>query len=219
MVKDILEAPPLGQNKSKKKKTPLLQVSLGSTPADRGPFGGSTCSLGGKHLLPPVTGLQNPPCAGGVQKSGGFVSSVHGCPEKVSPVVMYGGICDRVAPLRPLSTSAMTQETLLLKLCLCAPALHRNSETEFGVKEKNSFYCFVRQRGPQQANALKTVLSFGEELQGVLSYKRRKTGFQVRIRTGANMHSSFFGGILVLEAGGVRSPRDPGDGLLGYCLE
>ena len=33
--------------------------------------------------------------------------------------------------------------------------------------ENNSFYCFARQRRPQQANALNTVPSFREELQGV----------------------------------------------------
>jgi len=33
---------------------------------------------------------------------------------------------------------------------------------------KNSFYYFARQRRPQQAYALETVPSFGEELQGVL---------------------------------------------------
>ena len=43
-----------------------------------------------------------------------------------------------------------------------------------GEGEKNSFYRFARQRRPQQANALKTVPSLGEELQGVLSSKRRK---------------------------------------------
>ena len=43
--------------------------------------------------------------------------------------------------------------------------LNRNAETEFGVKEKNnSFYCFARQRRPQQANAL-----FGERMGGGLT--------------------------------------------------
>ena len=47
--------------------------------------------------------------------------------------------------------------------------------------------------------------SLGEEVQGVLESKRRKTGFQIRIRIGANMHSSFLGGILMMEAGARRS--------------
>ena len=59
--------------------------------------------------------------------------------------------------------------TLLPKLCLCPPVLNRKMETEFWMKEeKNSFYCFGRQRRPQQAKALKTVPSLGEELQEVL---------------------------------------------------
>ena len=50
------------------------------------------------------------------------------------------------------------QGTLLPKLGLCPPLLKRNTETEFWVKEeKNSFYCFARQRRPQQASALKTA--------------------------------------------------------------
>ena len=47
-----------------------------------------------------------------------------------------------------------------------------------GEEEKKIvFYCFARQRRPQQANALKAVPFFGEELQGVLQSKRRKMGF------------------------------------------
>ena len=49
--------------------------------------------------------------------------------------------------------------------------------------------------------------------------KRRKTGFQIGIRIGANMHSSFFGGILVIKGGVRRSRYDHDGGLLGYCLE
>ena len=66
---------------------------------------------------------------------------------------------------------------VLPELGLCPPVLNRNMETEFWLKEKkNSFCCFARQKRPQQANVLKTVPSFGEELQGVLYSKRRKTG-------------------------------------------
>ena len=74
---------------------------------------------------------------------------------------------------------------------------NRNTQREFWVEEKKiSFYCFARQRKPRQANTLKSVPFFGEELQGVLQFKRRKTGFQIRIRVGVNIHFSFFGGNL-----------------------
>ena len=39
-----------------------------------------------------------------------------------------------------------------------------------------------------------------------------------KIRIGANTHSSFSGGLLVIDAG-VRSLYDHGGGLLGSCLE
>ena len=47
---------------------------------------------------------------------------------------------------------------------------------------------------------LKDCTLLGEELQGVLWSKRRKTGFPIRIRVEANMHS-FFEEILVIESG------------------
>ena len=54
------------------------------------------------------------------------------------------------------------------------------------------------------------MASFGEELQVVLlESKRRKTGFEIRIRVGAETYSSFFGGILVIEAGVRTSWCDP----------
>ena len=46
---------------------------------------------------------------------------------------------------------------LLPKLSLCSPVLNRNADTEFWVKQKIIVYCFARQRGPQWANALRTV--------------------------------------------------------------
>ena len=49
--------------------------------------------------------------------------------------------------------------------------------------------------------------------------KRRKAGFQIGIRIRADMHSSFFGRLLVIKAGIRRSWHDHGGGLLGYCLE
>jgi len=47
---------------------------------------------------------------------------------------------------------------------------NKNVEADFWVKEKkNGFYCFAKQSRPeQQSHALKTVASFGKELQGVL---------------------------------------------------
>ena len=57
---------------------------------------------------------------------------------------------------------------LLLKLGLCPLVPNRNAETVWGEGEKNSFLLLCRQGRSQQADTLKTVLSFGEELQGVL---------------------------------------------------
>ena len=44
---------------------------------------------------------------------------------------------------------------MLPKLGLCPPVPDRNMETEFWVKEKKQFYCFARQRRPQQSNPSK----------------------------------------------------------------
>ena len=46
------------------------------------------------------------------------------------------------------------------------------------------------------------------------SLKGEKTASQIRVRVGANTHSSFFQGILVSEAGVRRSQPAPGGGLL-----
>ena len=51
---------------------------------------------------------------------------------------------------------------VLPKLCLCPLSLNRNVETEFGVKEKKMALLLSHQRGPQQANALKTVPALGK---------------------------------------------------------
>ena len=50
----------------------------------------------------------------------------------------------------------------LPKLGLCPPMPNRNTETVLGEREKDSFYCFARQRRPQQAKALKTLPLLGE---------------------------------------------------------
>ena len=51
--------------------------------------------------------------------------------------------------------------------------LNRNSETEFGVKEKMNSYCFAWQKKPQHANALKTALPWGR-LVGSFIVKKEK---------------------------------------------
>ena len=89
-----------------------------------------------------------------------------------------------------------------------------------GKGEKNSFIALPGKEGSQQANALKMVTPphLGKDF-GRFMVKRRKTGFQIGIRIGTNMHSSFFGGILVIKAGVRRSQYDHDGGLLGCCLE
>ena len=71
---------------------------------------------------------------------------------------------------------------------------------------------------PRQANALKTVPSTGKNC-GALYSNKEKNRFQIGITIGVNLHSSFFGGILVIKAGLRRSWHEHGDGLLGYYLE
>ena len=83
---------------------------------------------------------------------------------------------------------------------------------------KESFYCFAKQRRPRQANALKTVSLHWEESAWSSIVKRRKTGFQIRSRMGANIRSSFFRGVLLMQAGVRRSQCDPGS-FLSYCPE
>ena len=80
--------------------------------------------------------------------------------------------------------------------------VNKNVETAFWVKEeKIAFIVLPRRRRPQQANALKIVPSIRKCCGKFYSKKSRKTGFQIGIRIGANLHSSFFGGILVIETG------------------
>ena len=100
---------------------------------------------------------------------------------------------------------------LLLKLGLCPAVLNRNSETEYWGKEG-------RQKRPQQANASKAVPSIGKNCREFYS-KKRRIGFQIGIRIGTDMHSSFFGELLVIKFGIRRTRCDPRGGLLDYCLE
>ena len=85
----------------------------------------------------------------------------------------------------------------------------------FGKEGKNNFTALLEKGESQQA---KTVASL-ERIARSFIVKRRKTGFQIGIRIGVNMHSSFFRGILVIKAGVRRSRYDHNGGPLGYCLE
>ena len=81
---------------------------------------------------------------------------------------------------------------LLLKLSLCSPVPNTNAETEFWVKEeKNSFYCFARQWRPQQAHALKTEPSFGEEFLGGFLVQKEKNRVSEK-NQGWGKHAFFF---------------------------
>ena len=98
--------------------------------------------------------------------------------------------------------------------------LNRNMETEFWVKEKKiACIALPGKGGHSRLMPFKDCALLWGRIPGSLSPKRRKTGIQMRITIGANMHSSFFGGILVIEADVRRSQSDPGGGLLDYCLE
>ena len=65
-----------------------------------------------------------------------------------------------------------------------------------GKVEKKSFTALPGKGLSQQANALKTVLPTPplERIARSFIVKRRKRGFQIGIRIGANVPSSFFGG-------------------------
>ena len=105
---------------------------------------------------------------------------------------------------------------MLLKSGLCLPMPNRDVETEFGVKEKkNSFYCFARQRRPQQANALKTVPSIGKNCREFFS-KKEKNRFSYKNQDWGRHAFFFIGGILDIKADVRRSQHDHDGGLLGY---
>ena len=93
---------------------------------------------------------------------------------------------------------------------------------EFWVKEKKiAFITLPGKGGHSKQNALKTVPSPTplERFARHFIVKRRDTGFQIGIRIGTDMQSSFFGGILFIKAAVRRSQPDHDGGLLGYCLE
>ena len=89
------------------------------------------------------------------------------------------------------------------------------------MKEKKiAFIALPGRGGSLQVNALKTLpLPPLGRIEPSFIVKRRKTSFQIGIRIGANMHSSFFVGVLVLKASIRRSRHDHDGGLLDYCLE
>ena len=66
-------------------------------------------------------------------------------------------------------------------------AKKKSGDRVLGEVEKNSFYCFARQRRPQQAYALKTVPFFEREKDEVREWE---TGPQIRIRVDASLYSS-----------------------------
>ena len=97
----------------------------------------------------------------------------------------------------------------------------RIAGTELGEGENDSFYCFVRQRRPEQANTLKIVPSTGKNYGSFIVKKKREREivFQIGIRIGTNMNTSFFGGILAIKAELRGSWHDHDGGLLGDCLK
>ena len=89
----------------------------------------------------------------------------------------------------------------------------------WGEGEKKIAFIVCPGKGsPGRLIPLKLCCLLGKNFRGVLYAKRRKTGFQIRIRVGENMHSSFFQGIWVIEAGVGRSQCDPGGALWGYGI-
>ena len=114
------------------------------------------------------------------------------------------------------------QNTTIVRIePLCAGAEVKCKDRILGKGEKNSFIALPGKGGSEQANALKTVPLLGKNFEEFYSKKKKKkkTGFQIGVRIGTNMHFSFFGGILVIKAGVRRSRPDHDGGLLGYCLE
>ena len=114
------------------------------------------------------------------------------------------------------------QFLLLLKLGLCPPMLNRNTEAEFWVKEeKIDFPAWPGKGGYSRRMPSRLCPPLGS-IWGTLivkKKKKKKTGFQIGLKTGANRHSSFFGGILVIKTEVGKSRYDHESGLVSYCLE
>ena len=89
----------------------------------------------------------------------------------------------------------------------------------WGKEKKIAFIASPGKGGSEQANALKTVAHLGKNCEEFYSKKEKKTGFQIGVRIGTNMHSFFLWRILAIKARVRRSQYEPGGGLLGYCLE
>ena len=111
--------------------------------------------------------------------------------------------------------------------------LNRNVETEFGVKEKKiafialpfgvkekkiAFIALPGKGGHSRLVPSRLCPPLGR-IAGSFIAKRGKMGFQRGIRVGADTHSSFFRGILVVETDIRGSLPDHDGGLLGYCLK
>ena len=86
------------------------------------------------------------------------------------PFLAFSLLCSRLRGLNPTESIAgllslsSTEFWLLPKLGLYSPMPTRNRERVLGEVKRSSFYCFARQRGPQWANALKTMWSTLEGL-------------------------------------------------------
>ena len=84
---------------------------------------------------------------------------------------------------------------------LSASAELKCRDRVLGKEEKNKFYYFASNSGPEQANALKPM-PLPPPLERIMRsfiVKRRKTGFHMGIRIVTSIRSSFFGGILVIK--------------------
>ena len=95
-----------------------------------------------------------------------------------------------LSPISPnqnlIIVSPLPEIELLPKFGLSTSAELKCRDGVLGKGEKDSLYCFARQRKPQQANALKTVSSNGKNCEEFYS-KKEKNRFLDR-----NKHAFFF---------------------------
>ena len=83
-----------------------------------------------------------------------------------------------------------------------------------GEREKDTFFFLLC----QAKDALKPVPSIGKNC-GEFYSKKEKNRFSARNRIGADLHSSFSGGLLVIKPDIRRSWHDHDGGVLGCCLK